>query len=562
MILKFPPAVPLPRFALAGAIVLGLAALLLSAGAAASGGERADAKIDSALAEIRLVPRDANRRKRAGSEQARTELRFAPIFVRMSDQLIGQAGEYEKFCQEHQQQKRSELRPWALKTLRQKSDKSWKQIARDVDRLVKDGQVKNVQRFWIVNGFSCIATQKAIQQLAACQGAAFVYLDHDPSPAAAAAPLDKAQKEIFQQVLQEWKDDSDEPLSTDGLEIPWNLRLIQADAAWEEEKVTGRGVVVAVCDSGLMRTPSLVRALWKNPKKELGQADEDGSGYSDDLFGYDFENNSPFVLYDVDLPHGSMCAGIIAGRPLNSKRLITGVAPRSRVMVLRGDGLLKMYEYALTHGADVLSMSYGVAPAQTLGNYRGLVRTAFEQLTAAGIVATGGVGNHGKDLPRPQQIVSPKDIPCVLGTAGILENGKHPLASSEGPCYWEKVKFYSDYPQGKPLRKPDLTAPFGGFPVWGRPGQGKIVAKPEHSAVGEQFTEIQALVTGPQGNSFSCPHTAGVAALVLSANPELNPWEVKQIMERTCKDLGDKDAYGAGLLQALDAVRAAKKVKK
>jgi serine protease AprX len=124
------------------------------------------------------------------------------------------------------------------------------------------------------------------------------------------------------------------------------------------------------------------------------------------------------------------------------------------------------------------------------------------------------------------------------------------------------VKFYSDYPQGKPLHKPDVTAPFGGFPVWGRPGEGKVVATPEHSVVGEQFSEIQALVIGPQGNSFSCPHTAGVAALVLSANPELNPWEVKQIMEQTCKDLGDRNAYGAGLLQARDAVRAAKKVKK
>jgi subtilisin family serine protease len=73
------------------------------------------------------------------------------------------------------------------------------------------------------------------------------------------------------------------------------------------------------------------------------------------------------------------------------------------------------------------------------------------------------------------------------------------------------------------------------------------------------------LVIGPEGNSFSAPHTAGVAALLLSANPELNAWEVKRLMEQTCKDIGPKGrdtTYGAGLLQALDAVRAAKKVKK
>jgi hypothetical protein len=48
---------------------------------------------------------------------------------------------------------------------------------------------------------------------------------------------------------------------------------------------------------------------------------------------------------------------------------------------------------------------------------------------------------------------------------------------------------------------------------------------------------------------------------MLSANPELNAWEVKSLMEQTCKDIGEKgrDAvFGAGLLQALEAVRAAK----
>ncbi|MFZ5832455.1 MAG: S8 family serine peptidase, partial [Planctomycetota bacterium] len=67
---------------------------------------------------------------------------------------------------------------------------------------------------------------------------------------------------------------------------------------------------------------------------------------------------------------------------------------------------------------------------------------------------------------------------------------------------------------------------------------------------------------GPQGNSFSGPHAAGIAALMLSVNPELKPWELKQLMEQTSTDLGEKgwDPYhGAGLLDALAAVRSAKK---
>ena len=93
--------------------------------------------------------------------------------------------------------------------------------------------------------------------------------------------------------------------------------------------------------------------------------------------------------------------------------------------------------------------------------------------------------------------------------------------------------------------------------MWGRPltlgGRWQIVYKE-----GDGF----ALIIGPQGNSFSGPHAAGVAALMLSANPQLHAWDVKALMEQTCKDLGEKGpdtVYGAGLLQALDAVRAARK---
>jgi hypothetical protein len=513
--------------------VLGLMVLLLSAGSAPSAEQQP--KIDPAL--LGRIP-------------------HFPIFVRMTDQLIGQAGEYEKFCDDHRRQKRKELRALVIKTLRQKSDTSWKQIANDVDRLVRDGRVRNVQRFWIVNGFSCEATEKAIEQLSACDPVAFVYLDRNPPARGKPVALAEDQKQVFKEVLKEWKDDSEEPFSTEGLEVPWNLQRIQADAAWKEEKITGKGVVVAVCDSGLMYTcPSLVRALWKNPKEELDGKDRDGNGYTDDLFGYDFQANSAFVLGDASTPHGSMCAGIIAGRPLNSKKLITGVAPRCRVMILRGDGL-KTYEYALANGADVLSMSYGI-PGKEIGDYRGLYRTAFEHLAAAGVVASGGVGNHFKDLPKTEQIVSPKDVPCVMGTAGIMENGEHGSLSSQGPCFWEGVKFYSDYPKTKPLQKPDVTAPFGGYPLWARPH-----APGEDWKVLAKENDWCALVIGPVGNSFSCPHTAGVAALMLSANPDLNAWEVKQLMEQTCKDLGNKKAYGAGLLQARDAVRAAKKVRK
>jgi subtilisin family serine protease len=71
-----------------------------------------------------------------------------------------------------------------------------------------------------------------------------------------------------------------------------------------------------------------------------------------------------------------------------------------------------------------------------------------------------------------------------------------------------------------------------------------------------------ALVVGPGGNSFAGPHAAAVAALMLSVNPDLCPWEVKTLMEATSRDIGPKGrdyTYGVGLLQAQKAVQAARK---
>ena len=70
-----------------------------------------------------------------------------------------------------------------------------------------------------------------------------------------------------------------------------------------------------------------------------------------------------------------------------------------------------------------------------------------------------------------------------------------------------------------------------------------------------------SLILGPAGNSFSGPHAAGVAALMLSVNPELNPWEISEILGETATDLGSTGpdfTFGAGLINALAAVREAK----
>ena len=481
-----------------------------------------------------------------------------PVFVRMIDQLIARAGEYEKLCRKCSGKPRSQNRKEVLSLLRVKADDSWGKIAKMVDVLEEKREIQAVHRFWIVNGFSCLAKPAAIRELAKRDDVSYIYLDQFARPLKKPMPMSGNQMTSMREVLSIWKKKQSEAIES--LRIPWNVREIRAEMAWREENATGRDVTVAVIDTGILPAPSLIRALAKNPKEEFNGKDDDGNGLIDDVFGYDFISSTGYVLdTERTMSHGSVCAGIIAGQS-SAKGWQTAIAPDSRILILKGGFDLRSMEYLLLSGADLVSMSYMIVD-RDLGQIRGLFRNAFEHLSLGGVLAVGGAGNYGpksrRAMPSGKQIGLPKDIPCVLAVAGVDRNLSQLPFSSEGPCYWEGVRFFSDYSKSNPLLKPDLTAFPSGYPVWNATGSHEL-----RTGWKEIEKDIGAsLVIGPAGNSFSGPHAAGVAALMLSVNPELNPWEVSKILRESAINLGAKGhdyKFGAGLINALAAVRAAK----
>ena len=481
-----------------------------------------------------------------------------PVFVRMSDQLIERAGEYERLCRKRSGKPRSQNRKEVLSLLKGKADESWETIGKTVDGLEEKGEVQAVRRFWIVNGFSCLAKPAAIRKLTKRDDVSYVYLDQFARPLKKPLPMSGNQMTSMQEVLAVWKKKQPEAILS--LRIPWNVREIGAEMAWREENATGRDVTVAVIDTGILPVPSLIRALAKNPKEEFNGKDDDGNGLIDDVFGYDFTSSTGYILeVGETTSHGSSCAGIIAGQS-SSKGWQTAIAPDSRILILKGGFNLRSMEYLLLNGADLVSMSYMIV-GRDLGQIRGLFRNAFEHLSLGGVLAVGGAGNYGqkshRGMPAGKQIGLPKDIPCVLAVAGVDRSRNQLPFSSEGPCYWEGVRFFSDYSKSNPLPKPDLTAFPSGYPVWNVTGSHEV-------RTGWKEVEKDrgaSLIIGPAGNSFSGPHAAGVAALMLSVNPELNPWEVSKILLESATNLGPNGhdyKFGAGLINALAAVRAAK----
>jgi serine protease AprX len=206
-------------------------------------------------------------------------------------------------------------------------------------------------------------------------------------------------------------------------------------------------------------------------------------------------------------------------------------------------GAARVHEYALENGADAMNMSFSIP---NLGHTRGLWRLMSEHATAAGLVLVSGAGNFQR-LRQPVQLRIPEGIPCVIAAGGVDRNMKIPRFVSLGPVEWGSVKFYEDHPMPKGLIKPDVSGfPGAGYPVL---------------AATRGYIDPNLRI---RGNSFSGPHVAGTVALMLSANPDLPAWRVKEILEATATDLGPKgkdNDTGAGLLNAFAAVKAALKVK-
>ncbi|HEY9325022.1 MAG TPA: S8 family serine peptidase, partial [Candidatus Limnocylindria bacterium] len=195
---------------------------------------------------------------------------------------------------------------------------------------------------------------------------------------------------------------------------------VGAPQAWSQLGVTGRGVGVAVVDSGVYAHPDLAGRI---------------------VAAIDFTSLAPTVsnipLSDLG-GHGTHVAGLIAGDGTRSAGLYTGVAPNANIIdvrVIDANGssnvsiILRGLQWILanrtTYNIKVVNMSLGATPS---GSYKSdLMATAAEILNFAGVNVVVSAGNTG---PLAGTITTPATDPYVI-TVGALDDNATPLLADD-----------------------------------------------------------------------------------------------------------------------------------
>ncbi len=178
--------------------------------------------------------------------------------------------------------------------------------------------------------------------------------------------------------------------------------------------------------------------------------------------------------------------------------------------------------------ANVINMSLGGPGSSST------VQSAVTAARNAGVVIFAASGNENSSTPS-----YPAAYAGVISVAAVDFNAQRAPYSNFGPTV-------------------DLAAPGGDTSVdLNQDGYADGVLSTLMQGTTPPFSPIYAFY---QGTSMACPHAAGVAALMLAANPALTPAQIETLLTSTATDLGAPgrdNLYGYGLVNAFAAVSAA-----
>jgi subtilisin family serine protease len=375
--------------------------------------------------------------------------------------------------------------------------------------------------------------------------------------------------------------------------LQWDLARIHVSQAWETTKGSSK-VKVAVIDTGLTSSHQEVGANYD--KAESASFVQPSTFCAADATTFssieDFNGHGTWTNTHVAGVNGAFMTGIAPGATLVNIRVLgaCGFGFDSWVM----NGML----YGNKIGAQVESMSLGgflcghgvVAGSVYCGNAASvgtdpLLWKAYKQLVSYmlkhGTVVVAAAGNDHAQLDASGQVVShgtladvtvgpdplndffglteaPGGVPGVVAVAALNRvtaggTAADSLYGQYGVGRKDQLSYFSNYGQ-----RIDVSAPGGArnfnlprfdciTAICGRAGTSSPTAtdNPEDFGAwgvdgsGNPCSNCYIFV---QGTSMATPQVAGVAALALSANPELSPKELVGLLRRSVSEFSNPDA--------------------
>lgn len=276
---------------------------------------------------------------------------------------------------------------------------------------------------------------------------------------------------------------------------------IQILNAWKQTQGS-KDIIIAVIDTGIdFSQKELQSALWKNEAELYGTrgVDDDHNGYIDDIYGINLVRPEEKLPVDRN-GHGTHVASIIASNSIGDGPGIMGISPKTRIMVIKylDDQMYALTDqaglairYAVDMGAQIINCSWGSAlPSKSL-------EEAIHYAKTKNVLIVAGAGNDAMnlDLYQYQDPNAEGFFPAlyrqqydnVISVAAIDPQGEATSISNFGKT------------------TVDIAAP--GWGVWGWTLNG-----------------IQKY----QGTSQATPFVSGVAALIKSLYPDLQPAEIRK----------------------------------
>lgn len=301
---------------------------------------------------------------------------------------------------------------------------------------------------------------------------------------------------------------------------------VQAPPLWEAG-LTGRGIVVAVIDTGVYDHPDL----------------------SGRIVAFKDLVNHKAKPYD-DNGHGTHVAGDIASNGSQSGSRYRGPAFEAGlvgVKVLdsegsgRLSGVIEGVQWCVDNrerlGIRVLNMSLGSTAEESYLSDPAC--QAVEKAWRSGLVVCVAAGNEG---PQAGSISSPGIDPLVI-TVGALDDSNTIYPGDDKVAY-----FSSRGPTVDGLVKPDLIAP----------GVNIVSLRAPNSTMGRlsKKQKNDSWYTSLSGTSMATPICSGVVAQMLQHDGSLTPDQVKARLMKTARNLGslDSNIQGAGVIDAGRAV--------